>query len=111
MDLIFCQFEPSVSSGYSINALVEQLKVKGINVGDINCKLKELGFEEGRSARNKKFIIHSMLKYTVDSDFPRITPTSFVGGVMPAGITKITYTVDLSGMTPESMMQGEENEL
>ena len=111
LDLIFCQFEPSVSSGYSINALVEQLKVKGINVGDINCKLKELGFEEGRSARNKKFIIHSMLKYTVDSDFPRITPTSLVGGVMPAGITKITYTVDLSGMTPESMMQGEENEL
>ena len=52
-----------------------------------------------------------MLKYAVDFDFPRITPTSFVGGVMPAGITKITYTVDLSGMTPESMMQGEENEL
>lgn len=104
LDLIFCQFEPSVSSGYSINALVEQLKVKGINVGDINCKLKELGFEEGRSSRNKKFILHSMLKYAVDFDFPRITLASFAGGVMPAGITKITYTVDLSGMTPESML-------
>ena len=45
LDLIFCQFEPSVSSGYSINAIVEQLKAKGINVGDINRKLKELGFE------------------------------------------------------------------
>ena len=111
LDLIFCQFEPSVNSGYSINYLIGQLKTKGINVGDINRKLKELGFEEGRSSRNKTFILHSMLKYTVNSDFPRITPDSFVGGVMPAGITKITYTVDLSGMTPESMMRGEEHEL
>lgn len=28
LDLIFCQFEPSVSSGYSINAIVEQIKNK-----------------------------------------------------------------------------------
>lgn len=104
LDLVFCQFEPSVISGVSINLLVEQLKDKGINIGAINQKLKELGFEEGRSSRNKTFILHGMLKYTVDSDFPRITPASFVGGVMPAGITKFTYTVDLSGMTPESMM-------
>ena len=104
LDLVFCQFEPSVGSGVSINLLVDQLKDKGINIGSINQKLKELGFEEGRSSRNKTFILHSMLKYTVDSTFPRITPASFIGGVMPAGITKITYTVDLSGMTPESMM-------
>lgn len=104
LDLVFCQFEPSVVSGVSINLLVDQLKDKGVNISSINQKLKELGFEEGRSSRNKTFILHSMLKYTVDSTFPRITPASFIGGVMPAGITKITYTVDLSGMTPESMM-------
>lgn len=101
LDLVFCQFEPSVVSGISINLLVEQLKDKGVNICLINQRLKELGFEEGRSSRNKKFVLHNMLKYTVDSDFPRITPASFVGGVMPAGITKFTYTVDLSGMTPE----------
>ena len=104
LDLVFCQFEPSFGSGVSINLLVEQLKDKGVNIGAINQKLKELGFEEGRSSRNKTFILHSMLKYAVDSAFPRITPASFVGGVMPAGITKIMYTVDLSGITPESMM-------
>ena len=52
-----------------------------------------------------------MLKYTVDERFPRITPSSFADGVMPAGITKITYTVDLSGMIPETMIQGEKNEI
>ena len=104
LDLVFCQFEPAVESGVSINQLVEQLKSNGVNIASLNQKLKELGFEEGRSSRNKTFILHSMLKYVVDSDFPRITPSSFLNGVMPAGITKITYTVDLSGMTPESMI-------
>lgn len=111
LDLVFCQFEPSVSSGVSINNTIGELKAKGINVGEINKKLKELGFEEGRSSRSKTFVLHDMLKYTVDDTFPRVTPASFINGVMPAGITKITYTVDLSGMTPESMMQGETHDL
>ena len=106
LDLVFCQFEQTVLSGLSINILVDRLSARGVNIGAINQKLKELGFEEGRSSRNKMFILHGMLKYTVGSDFPRITPESFVGGVLPAGVTKFTYTVDLSGMTPESMMQG-----
>lgn len=111
LDLVFCQFEPTILSGVSINSIVQQLSFKGVNVNDLNQKLKELGFEEGRSSRNKMFILHSMLKYTVNSNFPRITPETFVGGVMPAGINKITYTVDLSGIVAESMMQGENDEL
>lgn len=111
LDLIFCQFEPAVNSGISINKVVYELSRKGVNIGDINNKLRELGFEEGRSSRDKTFVLHSMLKYTVDERFPRITPASFADGVMPAGITKITYTVDLSGMIPETMIQGEKNEI
>ena len=30
---------------------------------------------------------------------------------MPAGITKISYTVDLSGIVPESMLQGVTDEI
>lgn len=108
LNLVFCQFEPTVGTGVSINILVDQLKNKGVNIAGLNQKLKELGFEEGRSSRNRTFILHDMLKYVVDSDFPRITSASFVNGVMPNGITKITYTVDLSGMTPESLIKGEQ---
>ena len=111
LDLVFCQFEPTVGSGVSINLLVEQLKNKGVNIAGLNQKLKELGFEEGRSSRNRTFVLHDMLKYVVNSDFPRIIPASFVNGVMPKGITKITYTVDLSGMTPESLVKGENYDL
>lgn len=102
--LVLCQFEPTALTGVSIDSVMAEFQVMGYNIMLLNSILSNMGFEEGMSARKKTFILHAMLKYTVDSDFPRITPASFVGGVMPAGITKYTYTVDLSGMTPESML-------
>lgn len=101
LDLVLCQFEPTVNSGVSIDSVLEELSQKGINVGNINNRLKELGLEEGRSARRRMFVLHSMLRYKVDDTFPRITPASFVGGVMPKGINTITYTVDLSALEAE----------
>lgn len=92
-----------------IDKIVEEIGKLGYNKADINMKLEESGFDEGMSARKKCFILHEMLKYDVGSDFPRISPESFVGGVLPKCITKISYTVDLSGMKAESMVQGEKN--
>lgn len=106
LNIVLCAFEPTVQSGVSINIMIAKFEEIGYNVGLINQKLSELGFEGGMSSRNKTFILHEMLKYTIGSDFPRITPESFVGGVLPTGITKITYTVDLSGMPSEAMVQG-----
>jgi predicted oxidoreductase len=77
----------------------------------LNQKLEEMGFEEGMSSRNKTFILHEMLKYDIGPEFPRITPASFVGGVLPTGVSKITYTVDLSGMPSESMVQGANHDI
>ena len=111
LNVILCAFEPTVQSGVSINTVLSELDAIGYNVGMINQKLSELGFEEGMSSRNKTFLLHEMLQYTISSDFPRITPQSFVGGVLPAGITKITYTVDLSGMPAEAMVQGGTHDL
>lgn len=111
LNLILCVFEPTVQSGVSINRMIAKFEEIGYNANLINQKLSELGFEEGMSSRNKTFILHEMLKYTISSDFPRITPESFVGGVLPTGITKITYTVDLSGMPSESMVQGAHHDI
>lgn len=111
LNVILCAFEPTVQSGVSINTVLSKLDAIGYNVGMINQKLSELGFEEGMSSRNKTFLLHEMLQYTISSDFPRITPQSFVGGVLPAGITKITYTVDLSGMPAEAMVQGANHDI
>ena len=111
LNLVLCVFEPSIQSGVSINKITEKLGELGYNVKLVNQKLSELGFEEGMSSRNKTFLLHEMLRYTINSDFPRITPESFIGGVLPAGVTGFTYTVDLSGMTSESMVQGAHHDI
>ena len=111
LNLVFCQFEPTVQTGESIDSIVDWFGAIGYNISVLNEKLASKGFEIGMSSRKRTFLLHSMLKYTVDDSFPRITPASFVGGTMPAGITKISYTVDLSGMVPESMLQGVTDEI
>jgi len=107
LDLILCRFEPSVITGITIDSILSDFQNAGYNVDLLNRKLEKRGFEKGMSARKKPFIIHEMLLYKVDNSFPRITPESFVGGVMPNGITKISYTVDLTGLTATSLLLGD----
>lgn len=109
--LVLCRFEPAILSGVSIDSILSDFADIGYNIGLLNQKLEKKGFEEGMSARKKYFILHEMLLYKVDESFPTITPNSFVGGVMPQGITKITYTIDLSGLTPISLFQGERHDI
>lgn len=106
--LVLCQFEASVLSGLSIDSVVGELNDMGYNIAPVENKLTDMGFEQGMSARKKTFILHDMLQYTVDETFPRITPQSFPGGVLPPGITKISYTVDLSGLVSTSLIHGEQ---
>lgn len=108
--LVLCQFEPTVMTGISIDGIVNEIAMLGYNVSPINDMLCEMGFEPGMTSRKKTFVLHDMLQYIIDDSFPRITPESFAGGVMPESITKITYTVDLSGMPAVSMVQGANNE-
>ncbi len=106
LSLVLCQFERSILSGCSIDSVVNDIENLGYSTSSINNKLRHMGFENGMSSRKKTFILHDMLEYNIDDNFPRITPESFVGKVMPIGITKITYTVDLSGLPAVSIMQG-----
>lgn len=109
--LVLCCFEPTVMSGKSIDSIISEFDSIGYNTALLNQKLEKKGFEAGMSARKKNFILHEMLLYIIDDSFPTITPASFVGGVMPTGITKINYTVDLSGLTPISLLQGENHDI
>lgn len=111
LDLVLCQFEPSVLNGISIDQVVEDLIGMGISHDYLNSRLAKKGLEEGMSARKRTFILHDMLRYRITEKFPRITPASFIGGVMPLGITKITYTVSLDGLEAESLIQGDNHEI
>ena len=109
--IVLCVFEPSVMSGMSIDSVLDEIESFGYNTDPINQQLESMGLEKGMSSRKKCFILHQMLRYDIDDTFPRITPDSFVGGVLPEGIVKITYTVDLSGMTPSLLMDGDNNDI
>lgn len=111
LDLVLCQFEHSVQNGVSIDQIVEDLINMGISRDYLNTRLEKKGLEEGMSARKRTFILHDMLRYRITEEFPRITPASFIGGVMPLGITKITYTVSLDGLEAESLIQGDNHEI
>lgn len=80
--LVLCQFE-SAQSGVSINSLVQELGCLGYSTAVLNDKLESLGFEKGKSARNRQYILHAMLEYKVDESFPAIKDTSFVDGHLP----------------------------
>lgn len=95
--LIFCQFE-SARSGDSINSLVNDLVSLGYSAVVLNDKLDSLGFEKGKSARNRQYILHSMLEYKVDESFPAIKDESFIDGHLPKGVQSIIYTVSLDGL-------------
>ena len=103
--LVFCCFEPTVMSGISIDSVIEEFQTIGFNTDLLNIKLEKMGFEKGMSVRKKGFVLHEMLLYKVDHSFPTITPESFVGGVLPKGISKISYTVDLTGLNAIPLLQ------
>lgn len=50
---------------------------------------------EDSEVDGRRFGVREELLFIVDGHFPRIVPTEFVGGVVPAGILDLQYTVDL----------------
>jgi hypothetical protein len=94
--IVHQRFEPS-TTGESINTVVARLRAKGHDIAPIEAGLSRLGYEIGGSDRQVSYQLLESRRYHVDAAFPRITDTSFVGGVVPNGIVSIEYEVDLAG--------------
>ena len=106
--MVFCTFELAHGQGeyiYSVNSVVDELKTLGYNVGYVNEMLEKKGFGVGKSVRKKQFMLHSMYRYAVDDAFPKIIEQSFKGDTLPKGINDISYTVDLSGLDAENLIE------
>lgn len=101
--LLLVQFEPSID-GFSINGMVETLAGNGFSRAEINNSLLDLGYPQGNSARNKCYSLHGLTDYIVDNSFPHISPESFVGGMLPLGVTSINYGVALDDVPGNSLM-------
>lgn len=95
--LVHQRFEPS-PEGTSVDAVAARLVALGIKREMVEQLLELCDLEPGNSARYDTYKLLDSRLFAVDSDFPRITPDSFVAGALPAGIVRLEYVVDLSGL-------------
>lgn len=95
--IIFCRFEES-EHGINIDDIVKRLVELGSSKEKLEQTLKRYELEVGRKARNIRYIVHEVIQYTVDENFPRITAESFIGGKFPTGIENLKYEVDLDSI-------------
>lgn len=95
--LVHQRFEPS-PEGVSVAAVASRLVALGADRHRLEELLDMCELEPGRSARTDTYRLLDSRLFTVDASFPRITPDSFKGGALPAGIVKLDYVVDLSGL-------------
>lgn len=97
LQLIHQRFEPS-TVGESIDSVSRRL----VDGGMLSEVLEELlardGLYAGGAARAETYRLLESTVYSVDDNFPRITPSSFLAGVVPTGIVSIEYDVDLSAL-------------
>ena len=103
LDLVFCRFEKS-SLGRSLDDLVTSLISLGFRKDILEKALQKENLEPGRPARNQKYKLLEMKKYSVDDAFPSITEECFKNDRLPKGIIKFTYTIDLSGLPSENLL-------
>ena len=97
LKLFFCRLEKN-ATGICIDDMVKKLVNIGQQEDAINEKLRKVGYDIGRGARKEKYIVHEVLEYIVDDNFPCITPSKFIGGTIPAGIKRVSYEVDLTAL-------------
>ncbi len=97
LSIVLCQMERS-TEGESINSVVSDLIHAGFEEKQLEAYLKKLGLGIGKSARNRNYIIHAIIQYPVDANFPAITDSTFKDGILPPNVKSITYTVSLDGV-------------
>ena len=75
------------------------LERHGANIDDIRKKLDE--FDLDSVSLNQCFQILKIIDFLIYDSFPKITPESFKGDMLPDGIKSIQYTIDVSNIPEE----------
>lgn len=102
--LIFCRFE-AAEAGVSINSVVARLVEQGFGALEVEESLAALGYPKGKSARDQHYALLALIQYEMDDRFPGITPGSFVGGDLPAGVLSVSYTISLDGLEGRDLLR------
>lgn len=100
--LLFFRFEESMN-GVSIDKIVKFLIKNGIEEKYIEERMLKNGLEKGSMARQITYKLLECQSFSIDENFPRITPESFKENKIPSHIEKITYDVDLTGLDKQNI--------
>lgn len=83
-------------NGETIKSLRDEVVSKGyIGANEIDQYLLKKGYSPLKLEYKKGYQVYRISSYLVDSDFPRIVLTDFVGGRLPLGVESISYTINL----------------
>lgn len=95
--------------GLTIDELLEEIVALGVDRVALYEKCSHMGYEwtEADKYLNDRFIVSNTEWYVVNQDFPKITPNSFGSGDLPPGVTRLRYTVDLTGPSPTPLTDAE----
>ena len=103
LKLVFFRFERSLL-GRSLDDLVDSIVALGYSREKLETVLEKAGLERGCIARTTHYKNLEMRVYQVDESFPALTLDSFVGGQLPPHVTRVKYTVDLSGVPSKATL-------
>lgn len=87
--------------GMALSDLVDEIASNGVDRGRLLGMLAMSGLRRNDIARSPiSFRVVEQRIYEVTSGFPRVTPGSFVGGSLPAGVLRLRYLIDLTNEPP-----------
>jgi putative PD-(D/E)XK family protein DUF4420 len=91
-----------VDSGEALPDLVSSIIAEGGDRYELLMRLAQVDITPDVLdwCKDTRFSVQESRVYSVDADFPRITPQSFIGGQLPAGVVRLDYEIDLTGTPP-----------
>jgi hypothetical protein len=98
LTLAYVQIEERARDGKSLTAFIEETAKRLTHPEVFFEKLSHLGYERNVTKTAHTEMAFGLCKesyYDVAGDFPRVVPTSFAGGKIPADVEEISYTIDL----------------
>lgn len=94
------------SAGDSLPAAVDRILALNVEQNGFEKKLLEAGYRrkhESLYTSDRYRIVDRRFYNVLDPSFPKITPSSFTGGTVPAGVESLTYTVDITNEPPHPL--------
>lgn len=96
--------------GKNLNEVVDSVRGVVTKPSDFTMLLGEAGYFDHHRDRYESLrhrLVERRVYDVLAKGFPRIVPTSFIGGEAPPGTLRVSYTIDLTNEPPHPLSDGE----